>query len=67
MNFNIQETSPFVKEAPSIPGIGVNKRLVDFAFENGLNKVSEVYKVSNGYVVTRVSEVINEGLNLLTK
>jgi parvulin-like peptidyl-prolyl isomerase len=61
MNYNVQETSPFVKEAYSIPGIGVNKRLVDFAFENGLNKVSEVYKVTNGYVVARISEVINEG------
>lgn len=61
LNYNVQETSPFVKEAYSIPGIGVNKRLVEFAFENGLNKVSEVYKVTNGYVVTRISEVINEG------
>ena len=61
LNYNVQETSPFVKEAYSIPGIGVNKRLVDFAFENGLNKVSEVYKVTNGYVVARISEVINEG------
>jgi len=39
----------------------VNKRLADFAFENGLNKVSEVHKVTNGYVVARISEVINEG------
>lgn len=61
LNYNVQETSPFVKEAYSIPGIGINKRLVEFAFENGLNKVSEVYKVTNGYVVTRISEVINEG------
>lgn len=61
MNYKVHETSPFVKETYSIPGIGVNKRLVDFAFENGLNKVSEVYKVTNGYVVCRISEVINEG------
>ncbi len=61
MNFNMQETQAFIKEAYSIPGIGVNKRLVDFAFENGLNTISEVYKVTNGYVVCRISEVINEG------
>lgn len=61
MNYNVQETSPFVKEAFSIPGIGVNKRLIDFAFENGLNTISEVHKVSSGYVVCSVSEVINEG------
>ena len=61
MNYNLQESSAFVKEAYSVPGIGANKRLVDFAFENGLNTISEVYKVSNGYVVCRISEVINEG------
>jgi peptidyl-prolyl cis-trans isomerase D len=57
----LQESSPFGKETYSIPGIGVNKRLVDFAFENGLNQVSEVHKVTNGYVVARISEVTNEG------
>jgi len=62
MNYKVQETSPFVKESYSIPGIGANKRLVDFAYENGLNKVSEVHKVTNGYVVCRISEVINEGV-----
>jgi len=62
MNFKVQETSPFIKESYSIPGIGANKRLVDFAYENGLNKVSEVHKVINGYVVCRISEVINEGV-----
>jgi peptidyl-prolyl cis-trans isomerase D len=61
MNYNIQETSPYVKETYSIPGIGVNKRLVDWSFENSVNKVSEVYKVQNGYVVCRISEVISEG------
>jgi parvulin-like peptidyl-prolyl isomerase len=62
MNYKVQETSPFVKQAYSIPGIGANKRLIDFAFENSLDKISEVYKVANGYVVCRISEVINEGV-----
>ncbi len=62
MNYSVQESSPFVKDAYSIPGIGANKGLVDFAFKNGLNSVSEVYKVSNGYVVCRIAEVINEGV-----
>ncbi|NWF88645.1 MAG: peptidylprolyl isomerase [Ignavibacteriaceae bacterium] len=61
MNYVIQESSPFVKEAYSIPGIGVNNNLRDFAFENSLNTVSEVHKVSTGYVVCKISEVINEG------
>lgn len=44
-----------------VPLIGGDKRLVDFAFENGLNTVSDVYKVVNGYVVMMVSEITNEG------
>lgn len=62
MNYTVKETSPFVKEAYSIPGIGVNKNLLKFAFDRGLNSVSEVHKVSSGYVVCRISEVINEGV-----
>lgn len=62
MNYNVQETAPFNKDAYSIPGIGVNKRLLEFAFENGLNKISPVHKVTNGFVVCKISEVINEGV-----
>jgi hypothetical protein len=62
MNYDVKETSSFVKEAFSIPGIGTSKRLVEFAFENNLNSVSEVYKVSLGYVVAKVSEVLTEGV-----
>jgi peptidyl-prolyl cis-trans isomerase D len=62
MKYQIQETPAFVEEAVSIPGIGVNKRIVEFAFNNGLNTVSEVFRVSNGYVVVQVSEIIKEGV-----
>ncbi len=61
MNYTVQETSPYTKETYSIPGIGVSKRLAEWSFENSVNKVSEVYKVQNGYVVCRISEVISEG------
>lgn len=62
LSYKVQETSPFNKDAYSIPGIGVNKRLVEWSFKNKLNSVSEVYKVTNGYVVCKISEVINEGV-----
>lgn len=63
MNYQIQETSPFIKEANSIPGLGVNKRLVEFAFDNGLNTVGEnPFKVTGGYAVVYVSDIINEGV-----
>ncbi|MDP3831862.1 MAG: hypothetical protein Q8Q47_11360, partial [Ignavibacteriaceae bacterium] len=46
----------------AVPGIGYNKGLVEFAFDNGLNTVSSVYKTTNGYTVVLVSEIINAGV-----
>jgi parvulin-like peptidyl-prolyl isomerase len=62
MGYKIQESANFAETSVSIPGIGGNKRLIAFAFENGLNSVSEVHKLPNGYVVAKVSEVIADGL-----
>lgn len=62
MGYNIQVSGNFTKKSPSIPGLGANKNLVSFAFDNGLNSVSEVHKMPNGFVVAKVSEVISEGL-----
>jgi len=62
MNYSIQQTGSFTMKSQSIPGLGANKRLIIFAFENGLGSVSEVHKVPTGYVVAQVSEVISEGL-----
>jgi len=62
VGYNIQESGSFVEKSTSIPGLGANKRLIVFAFENGLNSISEVYKMPNGYVVAQVAEVIAEGL-----
>ena len=62
MNYTIQETGNFTLKSASIPGLGANKRLINFAFENSLNSVSEVHKMPTGYVVVQVSEVISEGL-----
>ena len=52
----------FTSDAPSIPGLGVNKRLTEFAFDNGVNAVSEVFKVQQGYLVAKVSEIKENGL-----
>jgi parvulin-like peptidyl-prolyl isomerase len=62
MGYKIQESGSFIKKSSSVPGVGANKRLVAFAFENGLNSVSEVHRVPTGYVVAKVSEVIADGL-----
>jgi parvulin-like peptidyl-prolyl isomerase len=62
MSYTIQETGNFTLKSASIPGLGANKRLVAFAFENSLNSVSEVHRLPNGYVVAKISEVIPDGL-----
>lgn len=60
MNYNIQETPEFTEQSVSIPTLGTNERLVKFAFENSLNTVSDPFKVSEGYVVAKISEVSGE-------
>ncbi len=60
--YKIEETPAFNEESGYLPVIGVNKSLIKFAFENGVNTVSQVFKGNNGYVIAKVSEVINEGV-----
>lgn len=62
MGYQIQQSTSFTTKSASIPGLGANKRLVSFAFENSLNSISEVHKLPNGYVVAKISEVIPEGI-----
>jgi parvulin-like peptidyl-prolyl isomerase len=62
VGYNIQQSGNFTLKSVSIPGLGSNKRLIAFAFDNSLNSVSDVYKLPNGYVVAKISEVIPDGL-----
>ena len=62
MGYQIQQSASFTTKSTSIPGLGANKRLVSFAFDNSLNSISEVHKLPNGYVVAKISEVIPEGI-----
>lgn len=62
MNYNVQESGLFAEDAKSIPGIGVNERLVKWSFDNGLNSVSDVYKVAQGFLVASISEVTDGGI-----
>jgi parvulin-like peptidyl-prolyl isomerase len=62
MKYNILETTPFIEKAYSIPGLGTNKRIIEFAFNNDVGSISEVFKVQNGYAVVMVSETIEAGV-----
>jgi len=61
MKYDVIETPPFTEDAIAIPGLGVNKALVKWAFENGLGEVSDVFKVPAGYVVVKISDVTKAG------
>ena len=62
MKYKIMETPDFYKTTIVIPGIGLSKALIDFAFDNDLNSISDAFKVREGYVVVEVSQVIKEGV-----
>ncbi|MGK9476235.1 peptidylprolyl isomerase [Melioribacter sp. OK-6-Me] len=61
MNYNVVETPPFYEGSQFIPGLGGNKALVKWAFENNVGEISDVYKVPAGYVVAMVSDKIKAG------
>ena len=61
-NYKVEESPAFNEESSYLPTIGVNKALLKFAFENGVNTISQVFKGTSGYVVAKVSEVINQGV-----
>ncbi len=56
MGYTVQETPHFI-QTTTVPGLGANKRLVDFSFNNGLNTVSDPFKVFNGYVVVQIMDI----------
>ncbi len=62
MNYNVQESGAFQEDAAAIPGLGQNKNVVEFAFNNDLNTVSEPFRLTTGYAVVMVSDVTNEGV-----
>ncbi|MBU2584050.1 MAG: peptidylprolyl isomerase [Bacteroidetes bacterium] len=62
MKYPIQETTPFNEKSEFVPGIGMHKAIVQFAFDNKLGTVSDVFRISNGYVVVKISEVIHAGV-----
>jgi peptidyl-prolyl cis-trans isomerase D len=62
MKYSMAQTPPFTKDAYAIPGIGLNNELRDWAFNNDLNDISEVYRVASGYVVTQISDIVNAGV-----
>ncbi|MCX7876692.1 MAG: peptidylprolyl isomerase [Melioribacteraceae bacterium] len=62
LKYNIIESQPFKEEDAAIAGLGINRALVKWAFENSVGEVSDVFRVPSGYVVAMVSEIIKPGI-----
>ncbi len=61
MKYQVQETAPFTEKSEFIPGIGMYKQLVKFAFDNKVGTVTDVFPTSQGYVVAKVSDATEAG------
>lgn len=62
MNYVPSESSFFNEEAVTIPGVGANKALIKFVFENSVGSISPVFKIPGGYVVAKVQEIKKAGV-----
>lgn len=62
LKYEVIETPPFNEEANAIAGLGVNKALVNWSFEEGVGEVSDVFRTQAGYVVTVISDAIKAGM-----
>ncbi len=62
MDYNARESEAFTKDAYYIPGIGISKNLIKWAFDNSVGDISDPITSTSGYLVAMVSGVINEGV-----
>jgi parvulin-like peptidyl-prolyl isomerase len=62
--FIVQETQEFTKTG-SIPGIGINDAITNFAFNNKVGTIADPIYVRNGVVVIKVSNIREEGIRPL--
>ena len=62
--FAIQETQEFTKTG-SIPGIGSNDAITNFAFSNKIGAIADPIYIRNGVIVIKVSNIREEGIRPL--
>ena len=62
--FRVQETQDFTKTG-SIPGIGPNDAIANFAFSNKIGAIADPIYIRNGVVVIKVSKIREEGIRPL--
>lgn len=62
LKYNVVETPPFTEDAAAIPGLGINKALVKWTFDNSIGDISDVFRFPNGYLVATVFTDIKAGV-----
>ena len=66
-NYEIIETPELLKTASSVPGLGSNRSLLLYAFDNDVNDIGPVFKFQTGYVVAIISQINDAGFKSLEK
>ena len=61
MKKDIKESQYFASTSASVPGIGKNNALVRFVFDNSVGDISDVFRISQGWIVAEVAEIKKEG------
>jgi hypothetical protein len=67
LGYQVVETPELLKDASSIPGLGSNRSLLLYSFDNDVDDITPVFKFANGYVVAMISEVSDAGFTPLEK
>lgn len=64
LKYKIQQSTEFAQKN-YIPGLGVMPEAVKWVFSNDLNEISSTYRVSQGYVIFQISEIMPGGFRPL--
>lgn len=67
LGYNVVETPELLKTASSIPGLGANRSLLLYTFDNEVGDIGPVFKFPRGYVVAMISEISDAGYKPLDK
>jgi len=65
LGYQVLETPDLLKDASSIPGLGSNRSLLLFTFDNDVDDITPVFKFQSGYVVALISDVSKAGFKPL--
>jgi len=63
--YTVKSANDFVKEVPTIEGLGASERLMNWAFASDKGEVSEVFDLGEEYIVAILTDTKEEGMPAL--